>query len=188
MFSHIDPSKEGSSAITAETVIQSQNQTPTPIQWDPTYIKSLPGVLKICSMIFGFIVIICVFIDAEIFWYIPLHAREWAQFVSVTGFLGTGLLLGFYLFHIIEKLSKVPWIMIEMGFCILWSFLYLTVGLDFIVKGTKLARTKTDDFLTFGTSFFCFCGVIVYGIDGFLKFKGWKEGRNGMAQRDLRTI
>ena len=51
MFSHIDPSKEGSSAITAETVIQSQNQTPTPIQWDPTYIKFLPGVLKICSMV-----------------------------------------------------------------------------------------------------------------------------------------
>ena len=51
MFSHIDPSKEGSSAITAETVVQSQNQTPTPIQWDPTYIKSLPGVLKICSMV-----------------------------------------------------------------------------------------------------------------------------------------
>ena len=51
MFSHIDPSKEGSSAITAETVIQSQNQTQTPIQWDPTYIKSLPGVLKICSMV-----------------------------------------------------------------------------------------------------------------------------------------
>ena len=51
MFSHIDPSKEGSSAITAETVIQSQNQTPTPIQWDPTYIKSLPGILKICSMV-----------------------------------------------------------------------------------------------------------------------------------------
>ena len=49
MFSHIDPSKEGSSAITAETVIQSQTQTP--IQWDPTYIKSLPGVLKICSMV-----------------------------------------------------------------------------------------------------------------------------------------
>ena len=138
--------------------------------------------------IFGFIVIICVSIDAEIFWYIPLHAREWAQFVSVTGIFGTGLLLGFYLFHIIEKLSKVPWIMIEMGFCILWSFFYLTVGLDFIVKGTKLARTKTDDFLTFGTSFFCFFGVIVYGIDGFLKFKGWKEGRNGLAQRDLRTI
>ena len=51
MFSHIDPSKEGSSAITAETVIQSQNQTQTPIQWDPTYIKSLPGILKICSMV-----------------------------------------------------------------------------------------------------------------------------------------
>ena len=51
MFSHIDPSKEGSSAITAETVIQSQNQIQTTIQWDPTYIKSLPGVLKICSMV-----------------------------------------------------------------------------------------------------------------------------------------
>ena len=152
------------------------------------YLKENNMYFQFNLQIFGFIVIICVFIDAEIFWYIPLHAREWGQFVSVTGFLGTGLLLGFYLFHIIEKLSKVPWIMIEMGFCILWSFLYLTVGLDFIVKGTKLARTKTDDFLTFGTSFFCFCGVIVYGIDGFLKFKGWKEGRNGLAQRDLRTI
>merc|ERR1711956_33698 len=87
-------------------------------------------------MIFGIIVIICVYTEAEIWWFVPLHAREWAQFVSVTGFLVTGLLLSFYLFHIIEKLSKVPWIMIEMGFCILLSFFYLTVGLDLIVKGT----------------------------------------------------
>merc|ERR1719491_944929 len=107
-------------------------------------------------MIFGIIVIICVYTPAEIWWYIPLHAKEWAQFVSVTGFFVTGLLLSFYLFHIIEKLSKVPWIMIEMGFCILWSFFYLTVGLDFIVKGpisrTSLGRPKliTDNFLTFG--------------------------------------
>ena len=52
MFSHIDPSKEGSSAITSETVIQSQSQTNIQsIHWDPSYIKSLPGKLKISAVV-----------------------------------------------------------------------------------------------------------------------------------------
>ena len=106
--------------------------------------------------ILDIIVIICVFIPANIFKYYIQSTSEWAKCVSLSGLFITGILLSFYLLHIIEKFSKVPWIMIELGFCIIWSFFYLTVGLDLIVKGTKWAYTKNEEFLTFGTSFFCF--------------------------------
>ena len=135
------------------------------------------------------IVAICVFVPADIFKYwIPPSSSKWAQFVSLTGLLWTALLLIFYLFHIIEKLSKIPWIVIEMGLCFAWAFFHMSVGLDLIVKGTEHNYYKTDEFLTYGTSFFCFCGVLIYGIDGGLKFKGWRESRLGLAQRDVRTI
>lgn len=43
----------------------------------------------------------------------------------MTGFWFTGILLVFYLFHIIEKFYKMPWLKIEFVFCALWTLLYL---------------------------------------------------------------
>merc|ERR1711879_1094761 len=100
------------------------------------------------------------------------------------GLLLSALLLSLYLFHIIEKLSKIPWIIIEMVYCFAWALFHLSVGLDLIVNGIEYNYNESDKFLTYGTSFFCFCGVLIYGFDGGLKFKGLKESRLGLAQRD----
>ena len=44
------------------------------------------------------------------------HSRaNWFNFVAMGGFWITGILLAFYLFHIIEKLHFIPWIML-VGF------------------------------------------------------------------------
>lgn len=40
----------------------------------------------------------------------------------------TGILLGLYLFHIVEKFYKIPWLKLEFGFCALWTFFYLVVS------------------------------------------------------------
>lgn len=76
------------------------------------------------------------------------HSRgSWFNFVSMTGFWFTGILLLFYLFHIIEKFYKVPWLKIEFIFCALWSVLYLiaaSLAVSFVVEA----------FLAAGVSFF----------------------------------
>ena len=53
MFSHMDPSKEGSTAITTETVIQSQtkNQINVDVRWDPKYVRTCPGMLKTFALV-----------------------------------------------------------------------------------------------------------------------------------------
>lgn len=54
------------------------------------------------------------------------HSRgSWFNFVAMTGFWFTGILLIFYLFHIIEKFYKLPWLKIEFVFCALWTLFYL---------------------------------------------------------------
>ena len=49
----MDPSKEGSSAITTETVIQSQtkNQINVDVRWDPKYVRTYPGILKTFALV-----------------------------------------------------------------------------------------------------------------------------------------
>ena len=59
---------------------------------------------------------------------------EWTDFVAMTGFWVTGILLIFYLLHVIEKFHVIPWMMIEMGFTILWAFFYFTCSIDLAVK------------------------------------------------------
>ena len=53
MFSHMDPSKEGSSAITTEAVIQSQtkNEINVNVRWDPKYVRTYPGILKTFALV-----------------------------------------------------------------------------------------------------------------------------------------
>ena len=54
------------------------------------------------------------------------HSRgSYFIFCSMTGFWFTGILLLFYLFHIIEKFYRIPWLKIEFGFCAVWTVLYL---------------------------------------------------------------
>ena len=47
----------------------------------------------------------------------------------MTGFWVSGILLIFYLLHVIEKFHVIPWVMIEMGYCGTWAFFYFTCAL-----------------------------------------------------------
>merc|ERR1712066_1195130 len=47
---------------------------------------------------------------------------NWFSFVTMTAFWTTGTLLVFYLLHVIEKFHVIPWMLVEMVFCSLWSF------------------------------------------------------------------
>ena len=96
----------------------------------------------------------------------------------MTGFWVSGILLIFYLLHVIEKFHVIPWLMIEMGFCCLWAFFFFTCSIDMAVQAGKY------DVPAFGAgAFFGFVAMIVYGFDGFLKFKGWRAGQLAQGER-----
>jgi hypothetical protein len=111
-------------------------------------------------------------------YYRETPTAEWTDFVTMTAFWVSGILLILYLLHVIEKFHVIPWMMIEMIFCCLWSFFFFTAALDLAIKAPRVDA--------FGAaSFFGFAAMILYGFDGYLKFKGWRAGQ--LAQGD-RTV
>lgn len=54
------------------------------------------------------------------------HSRaNWFNFCAMGGFWITGILLAFYLFHVIEKLYFIPWIMVVSTTI---DYIYTTIG------------------------------------------------------------
>ena len=85
--------------------------------------------------IINLVVFICV-MSSGVHWRETTTA-EWTDFVAMTAFWVTGILLIFYLLHVIEKFHVIPWMTIEMGFTILWSFFYLTCSIDLAINASK---------------------------------------------------
>lgn len=77
--------------------------------------------LQLCSFI-GFI---CIEASG-----LASHTRGgFFNFVALVAVFFTGILLIFYLFHIIEKTFRIPWLMVEFTFCAIWTFGFLSVSI-----------------------------------------------------------
>ena len=98
--------------------------------------------------IINLVVFICVMSSGVHFR--ELTTAEWTDFVAMTAFWVTGILLIFYLLHVIEKFHVIPWMTIEMGFTILWAFFYLTCSIDLAINAKKYGNSafagKLDPF------------------------------------------
>ncbi|KAB7502744.1 CKLF-like MARVEL transmembrane domain-containing protein 4 [Armadillidium nasatum] len=120
---------------------------------------------------------ICVMVSAD-----NSHSRaNWFGFVSMTGFWVTGILLVFYLMHIIEKFHMVPWIKVEFGYTALWTFFYLTAASACAAWGGYYAAWAA-------AAFFGFCAMIAYGVDAFFKFKGMRGGEIAQGERNIEVV
>ena len=109
-------------------------------------------------------------------WILTPAFSAWIKVVSVTGIVGTGILLFLHLFNFVAQFSNIPWNFFEMAFCAVMSFFYFTCGLFLFINGTKFTNEVTkylfpniDYYLTYGTASFCCFGVIVYGFDAIVK-------------------
>lgn len=156
---------------TATTTTTTTSVT-TNIRFDPSYIRTIPGMLKIACLVLDFIGSICIMVS-ENNW----HSRaNWFNFCAMGGFWITGILLAFYLFHVIEKLYFIPWIMVEMGYCGLWCFFLMTASAACAAYGSVNEAWAA-------ASFFGFIAMIVYGADAFFKFKAWRAGEIAQGER-----
>merc|ERR1719369_2483075 len=161
---------------TTTTTTITETHVQTNIRWDPNYVKSIPGGLKLAAVVINLVVFICV-MSSGVF-YRESHTAQWTNFVAMTAFWVTGILLIFYLLHVIEKFHVIPWIMIEMGFTILWAFFYMSCSIDLAVNASYYNISAFA-----AASFFGFVAMGIYGFDGFLKFKGWKAGQIAQGER-----
>ncbi|XP_011501040.1 PREDICTED: uncharacterized protein LOC105364727 [Ceratosolen solmsi marchali] len=153
------------------TTTTASTQTPPNIRFDPSYILTLSGRVKILEMmanILGFISVLASDISS--------HSRcGWFNTVSMAGFWTTGILLAFYLFHIIEKFYKIPWLKIEFIYCAIVTACYL-------LAASLIAALATSSESLGVAAFSGFVGMCLYGVDCWIKFKAIKDGKHAQGQ------
>lgn len=156
----------------ASTTVTSDTRVSPEIRFDPSYVRTVPGILKVVCLVLNFIGFLCIMVSENSY-----HSRAgWFNFCAGTGFWVTGILLALYLFHVIEKLHFIPWLMVEFGYCSAWSFFYFTAA--------AACAAEAGRYEAWGAaSFFGFVAMIVYGVDGFFKFKAWKGGEIAQGER-----
>jgi len=164
---------------TTTTTTITETHVQTNIRFDPSYLKTLPGALKLVAIILNLVVFICG-VSASNYWR-STTVMEWAYFVSMTAFWVTLILTVMYLFHFTEKFHVIPWSVIEMVFCGLWSFFYLTTGVDNAVNASRFTSTSALSAL----AFFAFASSAVYAVDAFHKFKLWRAGQFVQGERSV---
>nr|CAD7606532.1 unnamed protein product [Timema genevievae] len=157
--------------VTTTTVTASNTTVQTNLRFDPLYIRTIPGILKVVQIVLNLLGFICISVS----WGATSSRGSWFNTVAMTGFWFTGIMLALYLFHVVEKFYKIPWLKIEFVFCALWVFFYL------LAASLAADYGKADE--AFGAAaFFGFCAMVVYGYDAFLKFNGVRSG--ALAQGD----
>lgn len=163
---------------TTTTTVTTTTTTIQPnVRFDPYYARTLPGILKIVQVILNLLGFICITVSSQ-----SSHSRGgWFNTVAMGGFWFTGILLVLYLFHIVEKFSKIPWLKIEFIFCTIWTVFYLLAA--------SLAANYAPYTEAFGVAaFFGFCAMIAYGYDAWLKFKAARSGILAQGQQTPKQV
>lgn len=158
---------------TGTTTVTNTTVTPV-IRFDKTYLRTTPGILKVAQIILDLIGFICISVSYQ--WW--QSRGGWFNTVSMTGFWFTGIMLLFYLFHVIEKFYKVPWLKIEFVFCAVWTFFYL-------LAASLAADYGRHDEAYGAAAFFGFAAMVVYGFDAYLKFVAVRSGGIAQGQRTV---
>eukprot|EP00088_Acartia_fossae_P054408 TRINITY_DN6247_c1_g1_i1.p1 TRINITY_DN6247_c1_g1~~TRINITY_DN6247_c1_g1_i1.p1 ORF type:complete len:173 (-),score=21.77 TRINITY_DN6247_c1_g1_i1:305-823(-) len=157
--------------VVTETIVQ------TNIRWDPGYIKTMPGALKLGAVILDLVCMICL-VASPPYWR-EHSVGEWYIFVCMTAFWVSTILLIMYLLHFIEKFHVIPWLMLEFGFYVVWAFFYFTAAIAVAVK------SKSSGALL-AAAMFGFASMVVYGVDAGIKFIGWRAGNLAQGERKKR--
>uniref|UniRef100_T1JEB9 MARVEL domain-containing protein n=1 Tax=Strigamia maritima TaxID=126957 RepID=T1JEB9_STRMM len=164
------------SSHTTTTTTTSTRVVIAPCRFDPSYISTIPGILKLVVIILNFIGFICIMASG---YAGSTHPRgSWFNFVAVTGFWVSGTLLFMYLFHGIERLHMIPWLLLEFVFCLVWTIFYL-IGASLVAAWASASEAYG------AAAFFGFVAMVVYGYDTFIKFRGWRSGNIAQGERQM---
>ncbi|XP_053973509.1 CKLF-like MARVEL transmembrane domain-containing protein 4 [Hylaeus anthracinus] len=162
---------------TTTTVTTTSTTTQPNIRFDTSYIRTVPGMLKVAQVAFNLLGFICITASSQG----NTSRGGWFNTVAMIGFWCTGILLVFYLFHIVEKFSKIPWLKVEFIYCAIWTAFYLLAA--------ALAADYAKVVEAFGAAaFFGFCAMVAYGYDAWLKFQGVRSGALAQGQYSPKQV
>jgi len=160
----MDPETAGFPAT--HTTTTTTSMTPeSDIRFDPTYVRTLPGTLKCAQMVLN----LCGFISISVATRSNSHNANWFGVVSFGGLLITFILFLLFVFHVVEKLHFIPWILIELVYCGIWTFFYFTAA----TAAASMGHYE-DPFAA--AAFFGYVAMLFYGFDAYLKYISWKAG------------
>lgn len=133
---------------------------------DCGYLRTLAGLLKLIVIILNFLCFFCLLFGPA--YYTGVGG---ATFVSVFGFIISLTLLMLYLFHVVDSMPQIPWIPCEMVYCFAWAIFYFIAG-SVLAVGSVSHYHATSWAIA---AFFGFSAMLVYILDAYLKFMGWKH-------------
>ncbi|GMT01810.1 hypothetical protein PENTCL1PPCAC_23984, partial [Pristionchus entomophagus] len=150
-------------------------------KFDGGYVRSLGGMLKIICIILCLLCFLCVLIGGPGYY----TGAGWATFVTTVGLSITTTLLALYIFHIVDASPQIPWVLIEMIFCFIWTIFFFIAACVLGVAATRYEGTAGWG----AASFFALGAMCAYGFDSYLKFLGWKrdEVASGGAHPESRS-
>ncbi|KAJ0181532.1 hypothetical protein K1T71_002254 [Dendrolimus kikuchii] len=143
---------------------QVQAEPPPPkkvLRFDRGYAKSMPGILKLSQLLFNIIGFICIKVSWS--WVSAVFYNILYWFANII----TIFLFIMYTFHFVEKYDKWPWVKYEFFYCCIVITAYIICS---------IFATTIGESVGYAVGFFGFCAILVYGFDGFLKYKAWRRG------------
>lgn len=153
------------------TTTVTTSSSPISIRFDKSYIRTLPGMLKAAQAILDLLGFICISVAAGSY----SSRGNYFNTVAMIGFWITGTLLALYVFHVVEKFNRIPWLKIEMYFCGALSIFYFAAAC--------VAATSVSIDPGYGAgAFFGFCATAAYVYDAWLKFNGVRSGACAQGQ------
>jgi len=171
---NMDP--ESALPSTHRTYTTTTTTIDTTVRFDPSYVRSLPGTLKVGQLVLNLLGFICVSVARNS----RAHNANWFSFVSMGGFWITLILLLLFLFHIIEKLHFIPWLLAETVYCAIWTFIYFTAA-------TAVSSMSNYEGVFIAAAVFGYIAMLVYGFDAYLKYISWKAGELAQGNRKTTT-
>ncbi|XP_053201946.1 CKLF-like MARVEL transmembrane domain-containing protein 4 [Panonychus citri] len=154
------------------TSINTATTKVTPFIWfDPSYIKTPSGLLKsmeIAGVLLGFI---CGTIG-------DCHGCSSVAYFCTTTMLCfwiSLLLLAAYMFHVIEKLHNIPWLLVEVVYCAVTCLLIFIGSIVIILDGAPYAAA----------GFFGIFSSGIYFTDSAFKFQAYQRGEIAQGERKI---
>ncbi|XP_069946124.1 CKLF-like MARVEL transmembrane domain-containing protein 4 isoform X2 [Cherax quadricarinatus] len=97
------------------------------------YLHTNEGRLKCAHLVICIVVFICTMASN----FPRSNPANWLSFVSMGGFWTSAVLLFLFLINIVALLSIIPWLMLELGYTVIWTFFWFVCGCvaaDYAVK------------------------------------------------------
>ncbi|XP_077993113.1 CKLF-like MARVEL transmembrane domain-containing protein 4 [Glandiceps talaboti] len=152
------------STTTTVTTTQTTRVQPA-ISCDINYFKTIRGIIKIVQCVLDMITFICATSD----WRYRFYSEyQFHQFVSMTCFLLTLILIIFYVTRLLYRIP-IPWIIVEFFYCCGVCAMYLISSS--VVAANSFGIAGLEAAAVFG-----FFALVSYAVEGAFLFRDWRGG------------